>query len=107
MRLFVTTLFATLGGAQVLSLNTGPGPYEYPPMIGFGTWQMYKENATEAVAKAIEQGYRHIDAAYIYFNQPAVGEGIRQGMKRANITRKDLWVTSKLWNSRYIIILGL
>jgi len=54
------------------------------------------------VASAIEAGYRLIDCAYIYMNQRDVGAGIREGIKRAGITRKDLWITTKLWNSQYV-----
>jgi len=69
-----------------------------PPRLGLGTWYM-RGNTTEAVAHAIELGYRHIDCAKIYGNQRAVGAGIAAGIKQAGITRKDIWVTSKLWNS--------
>jgi alcohol dehydrogenase (NADP+) len=69
-----------------------------PPRLGLGTWYM-RGNTSEAIAAAIELGYRHIDCAKVYGNQRAVGIGIVNGIKRAGITRKDIWVTSKLWNS--------
>lgn len=56
---------------------------------------------SDSVAHAIELGYRHIDCAQIYGNQRDVGKGIADGIKRAGITRKDIWVTSKVWNSKY------
>jgi hypothetical protein len=71
-----------------------------PPRLGLGTWYM-RGNTSEAIASAIELGYRHIDCAKVYGNQRAVGVGIANGLKRANITRRDIWVTSKLWNSEY------
>ena len=73
-------------------------PLDSPPRLGLGTWYM-RGNTSEAIAAAIELGYRHIDCAKIYGNQRAVGVGIAQGLKRAGITRQDIWVTSKLWNS--------
>jgi hypothetical protein len=69
-----------------------------PPRLGLGTWYM-RGNTSEAIAAAIELGCRHIDCAKIYGNQRAVGIGIANGIKRAGIARKDIWVTSKLWNS--------
>jgi len=72
------------------------------PSMGFGTWLIQNgANATEVVADAIVQGYRHLDCAWAYQNQKAVGAGIKEGLKRTNLTRQDLWVTSKLWNSRH------
>jgi hypothetical protein len=78
-----------------------PTPSTIPqPSIGFGTWNLNlsPENTTEAVAYAIEIGYRQIDCAAAYGNEVAVGKGIKEGLKRAGIERGDLWVTSKLWN---------
>lgn len=46
---------------------------------------------------AIRKGYRHIDAAYVYENEKEVGEGIRDGLAAAGITRSDLFITTKLW----------
>ncbi|KAG6909277.1 hypothetical protein DXG01_001221 [Tephrocybe rancida] len=44
---------------------------------------------------ALKAGYRHIDGAWIYRNEAEVGEAIRQ----SNVSRKDIWLTSKLWNT--------
>jgi alcohol dehydrogenase (NADP+) len=73
------------------------------PRIGLGTARFNSSlasNTTEAIASAIENGFRHIDAAYIYGNQKAVGAGIKEGLKRTGLSRKDLWITSKLWSDR-------
>ena len=96
--------------ASVLSLSWGLRQYPIntpkstisQPLIGFGTWNLNiePENTTEAVSFAIQQGYRQIDAAAIYGNEKAVGKGIADGLKKANITREEIWVTSKLWNDR-------
>ena len=51
--------------------------------------------AASVVAEAIKVGYRHIDGAAVYANEPGVGQGI----KDSGIDRKDLFVTSKVWNS--------
>ena len=66
------------------------------PCLGFGTWQTPDgETAIHAVKSAIEAGYHHIDAAAVYENERSVGQGI----KESNIDRKDLFVTSKVWNT--------
>lgn len=67
------------------------------PCIGLGTWQISNgEDATQAVKKAIELGYRHIDTAAGYGNEESVGLAI----KEAGIPREELFITSKLHNSR-------
>lgn len=66
------------------------------PSIGFGTWQTPDgEIAVKSIKIAINNGYKHIDAAAIYDNEKGVGIGI----KECGIERKELFVTSKLWNS--------
>ena len=61
---------------------------------------MSEDNTTEAVSLAIQAGYRQIDCAAAYGNEKAVGKGIADGLKKANITRDQIWVTSKLWNDQ-------
>ncbi len=66
------------------------------PMLGFGTFKMPDGEVTiQSVKKALELGYRHIDTAAIYQNEQGVGEGIRQ----SGIDRKNIFLTSKVWNS--------
>lgn len=66
------------------------------PSIGFGTWQIPTgETVINAIKNAIDIGYRHIDTAAVYENEKGVGLGI----KESGIDRKELFVTSKVWNS--------
>ena len=65
------------------------------PQLGLGVWQTPNDTAVAAVQTAIDTGYRHVDTAMIYDNEAGVGEGIR----RAGIDRKEIFVTTKLWNS--------
>lgn len=50
------------------------------PQLGFGVWQVPSEEATKAVSKAIEAGYRSIDTAMIYKNEEGVGEALKMPM---------------------------
>lgn len=64
------------------------------PVIGFGTWKMPGETATDAVSSAIQIGYRHIDTAAAYQNEADVGQGII----KSGINRNDIFLVSKLPN---------
>lgn len=65
------------------------------PCVGYDTFKTPADVAEQAVADAIEVGYRLIDTAAVYGNEEAVGKGIRD----SGIDRHRLFVTSKLWNT--------
>lgn len=67
------------------------------PLLGFGTYLIPEADAAKAVLEAIRAGYRHIDTAEFYQNERGVGEGIRHAIAEGLVTRKDLFVTTKLW----------
>jgi len=71
------------------------------PVIGLGTWQSPKEEIKIAIKAAIDLGYRHIDCAYGYGNEPAVGEALAEVLAEGKVTRQELFVVSKLWNTRH------
>ena len=64
------------------------------PQLGFGVFQIEPENTVEAVTRAFEAGYRHIDTAEMYGNEKEVGEAIAA----SGIPRDEIYVTSKLNN---------
>ncbi|EKN4208945.1 2,5-didehydrogluconate reductase DkgA [Yersinia ruckeri] len=64
------------------------------PQLGLGVWKASHEEAQLAVTKALEIGYCSIDTAAIYKNEEGVGKALRS----ATVPRKDLFVTTKLWN---------
>ncbi|MED3982061.1 aldo/keto reductase [Priestia megaterium] len=71
-------------------------------MPGFGLGVFKVEEGPElvnAIKVAIKHGYRSIDTAAIYGNEEGVGQGIREGLKEAGISRENVFVTSKIWNS--------
>ena len=64
------------------------------PQLGFGVFQIPSEDTAEAVTRALEIGYRHIDTAQMYGNERQVGEAIAA----SSVPREDIYVTSKLNN---------
>ena len=69
------------------------------PSVGFGCWKVPKDQCAEAVYNAIKNGYRCIDEACDYGNEKEAGQGISRAISEGIVTRKDLWITSKLWNT--------
>ena len=79
-----------------LTLSNGVGI----PILGFGTYKIEDEKvAVNSVREAIKTGYRHIDTASFYKNEENVGNGIREGLKHTGLKRKDIFVTTKVWNT--------
>jgi alcohol dehydrogenase (NADP+) len=73
------------------------------PAIGLGTFgsdHCTPGEIAQAVAGAISVGYRHLDCASVYGNEPQIGEALRQLFAKG-IRREDIWVTSKLWNDKH------
>ena len=70
------------------------------PWFGLGVFKVEEgPELVNAVKTAIINGYRNIDTAAIYGNEEGVGQGIREGIKEAGISREELFVTSKVWNA--------
>ncbi|WP_306009565.1 MULTISPECIES: aldo/keto reductase [Bacillus] len=70
------------------------------PWMGLGVFKVEEgPELVNAVKSAIKLGYRSIDTAAIYGNEEGVGQGIREGIAEAGISREDLFITSKVWNS--------
>jgi 2,5-diketo-D-gluconate reductase A len=67
------------------------------PLLGFGTWQLEPADARRMVAEALRIGYRHIDTAWIYKNEAAVGDGIRD----SGVPRDQIWLTTKIWVAHF------
>src|SRR5580658_5241148 len=64
------------------------------PRLGLGTFRMQGEACRAAVESALGLGYRHIDTAEMYANEEAIGAAIAS----AKVARKDLHITTKVWN---------
>lgn len=64
------------------------------PQLGFGVFQIEPGDTVEAVSRALEVGYRHIDTAEMYGNEAEVGRAVRE----SGIPRSEIFITSKLNN---------
>lgn len=71
------------------------------PLLGFGTWNLTPEDARRMVAEALRIGYRHIDTAWIYHNEAAVGDGIRDAIAAGHVSRDEIWLTTKIWVAHF------
>ncbi|AFN82421.1 aldo-keto reductase [Encephalitozoon romaleae SJ-2008] len=70
------------------------------PTVGLGTWGLEDESSLEAsIRNAISLGYRHIDTAFIYGNEKMIGNILKKLFNEGVVQRKDLFITSKLWNT--------
>lgn len=70
------------------------------PWLGIGVFKVEEgPELVNAVKFAMKHGYRSIDTAAIYENEEGVGQAIREGLDEVGISREELFVTSKVWNS--------
>lgn len=67
------------------------------PALGLGTWKSATGEVGAAVREALRIGYRHIDCAAIYGNEAEVGQALAAALAAGEVSRDELWVTSKLW----------
>lgn len=71
-------------------------------ILGLGTWKSDTKEIKTAIHAALDAGYRHIDCAYVYGNESAIGEALQQYFTDHNLKREDIWLTSKLWNTAHL-----
>ncbi len=67
------------------------------PQLGYGVYQISKEECERCVLDALSVGYRHIDTAQSYFNEEEVGKAI----KKSSIPREEIFLTTKVWIDHY------
>ncbi|MBS0653242.1 MAG: aldo/keto reductase [Verrucomicrobia bacterium] len=71
------------------------------PALGCGTLISDAAATKSATLAALAAGFRHFDCAERYQNEREVGEALQIGLSAAGITRADIFVTTKLWNSNH------
>ena len=67
------------------------------PILGFGVYQIPREETKRCVLDAINVGFRAIDTAQSYFNEAEVGDAI----KESGIPREEFFITTKVWIDNY------
>lgn len=82
---------------KTVLLNSG---YEMPVM-GLGTYSLDHDTCVSSVKALLQNGGRLIDTAYMYGNEKAVGEGVRQAMEEYDIPREDIFVITKIYPSQF------
>jgi alcohol dehydrogenase (NADP+) len=85
-------------GTRKLALRGGSGAM---PALGFGTLIPDATETRNATKAALEAGFRHFDCAERYRNEEQVGIAIREAIQAGSLTRKDLFITTKLWNNNH------
>jgi diketogulonate reductase-like aldo/keto reductase len=70
------------------------------PWFGLGVYKTRNgAEVIQSVKAAIKNGYRSIDTAAAYNNEEGVGQAVRESIQEEGISRDDLFITSKVWNS--------
>lgn len=67
------------------------------PQLGYGVYQVTKDECERCVADALKVGYRLIDTAQSYFNEEEVGAAIA----KSKIAREEIFLTTKVWVEHY------
>ena len=78
---------------KTVTLNSG---YDMP-ILGLGTYNLLDEECVDSVTELLQFGGRLIDTAYMYHNEEAVGQGIRE----SGIPREEIFVTTKLYPNQF------
>jgi alcohol dehydrogenase (NADP+) len=71
------------------------------PVLGFGTLLQDRAATLSATANALKAGFRHFDCAERYRNEREVGEALKEALGAGLVTRADLFMTTKLWNTNH------
>nr|CAD7605190.1 unnamed protein product [Timema genevievae] len=77
------------------------------PIVGFGTWQATPEEIEISLDAALKAGYRHIDTAFVYNNEDAIGRVLKRWFDSGKIQRKDLFIVTKKVNHKLVFIVKL
>ncbi|MBS5144129.1 MAG: aldo/keto reductase [Butyricicoccus pullicaecorum] len=67
------------------------------PQLGYGVYQVTKDECERCVSDALKVGYRLIDTAQSYFNEEEVGNAIA----KSGIPREEIFLTTKVWIEHY------
>lgn len=82
---------------KTVKLNSG---YEMP-ILGLGTYSLDRDTCVNSVKTLLKNGGRLIDTAYMYHNEEAVGQGVKEAMEEYGIAREDIFVITKIYPSQF------
>ena len=89
---------AATPGGPTIRLSSGKDM----PLVGLGTWQAPPEKTVTAIKTAVENGYRMIDTANDYGNEPDIGDALVELIEKdKTVKREELFIQSKLWNTNH------
>ncbi len=71
------------------------------PVVGIGTYALTVDEAENSVYYALKDGYRLIDTARAYNNEEGVGRGIKRAIDEGLVTRDEIFVTTKVWDTDF------
>src|SRR4051812_441073 len=71
------------------------------PALGFGTLIPDPTETRNATRTALEAGFRHFDCSERYRNEEQVGQAIQEATEAGSVNRRDLFITTKLWNNNH------
>lgn len=83
--------------SKTVRLNSG---YEMP-ILGLGTYSLDHDTCVNLVKTLLKNGGRLIDTAYMYRNEEAVGQGVKEAMEEHGINREDIFVITKIYPSQF------
>ena len=69
------------------------------PTLGLGTYSLKDTEKTPTLVyeAIVNGGYRQIDCAAVYANEPLIGQGINRAISDGKVAREDLFIVTKLW----------
>lgn len=83
--------------SKTVLLNSG----HTMPILGLGTYSLEYDVCVASVKALLKNGGRLIDTAYMYGNEDAVGDGVRQAISEYGIAREDIFVITKIYPSQF------
>ena len=78
---------------EYVSLNNGVKM----PILGYGVYQVTKDECERCILDALKAGYRSLDTAQSYFNEEEVGNAIQ----KSGLQREEIFLTTKVWVEHY------
>ena len=67
------------------------------PKVGLGTYLISNQELKQCIPAALKAGYRHFDTAQVYENEKGLGLSLAESLSDQNISRKDIFITSKVF----------